>query len=251
MDPAFPALRAAANQVGVGAWAVGGYVRDRLLGRPHPDLDMVVEEGEALTLARTFARLVKARPPIEFPRFGTARVVWGKRVVEFASARRESYTPNSRNPEVVPASLTEDLLRRDFTINTLLMDLAGGVHDLLGARADIERRLLRTPSDPIQTFSDDPLRMLRGVRFAAELGFELERGLLPTMSKLAPRLGPPVVAVERIREELIRILVSPRPSSGIELLWQGGLLERIWPEVAAGRGVEQGGWHTHDVYGHT
>ncbi len=148
------------------AWAVGGYVRDHLLERPHPDLDVVVA-GDALELATRFAQAVGARKPVLFPRFGTAQVTWGDRLVEFATARAESYAPDSRKPEVRPAPIEADLERRDFTINALLMDLEGQVLDPLGrGLPDLEARLLRTPRDPAATFEDDPLRMLRAIRFA-------------------------------------------------------------------------------------
>jgi tRNA nucleotidyltransferase/poly(A) polymerase len=141
VDPALAVLKEAAADLGVRAWAVGGYVRDRLLGRQHPELDVVVE-GDALQLAERFARLTGARRPALFPRFGTAQVTWQGRQVEFVTARAESYAPDSRKPEVRPASLAEDLRRRDFTVNALLMDLDGEVHDPLGGLADLRRRVL-------------------------------------------------------------------------------------------------------------
>lgn len=250
-DPALPLLRRAAGELGVRAWAVGGYVRDTLLGREHPDLDVVVEEGRALELAERFAELVGARRPALFPRFGTAQVTWEKRLVEFASARAESYAPESRKPFVRPASIEEDLLRRDFTVNAMLMDLTGQVSDPLGGRADLERRLLRTPRPAEVTFSDDPLRMLRAIRFAAQLGFELAPDLLPAMRRLRDRARPPVLSVERVNDELRKMLLSDRPRLALELLDSGGLMEVLLPEVFACHGVEQGGYHVADVFGHT
>jgi poly(A) polymerase len=243
--------RAAADQA-VKAWVVGGYVRDHLLGRPQPDLDVVVEDGGALQLAARFAELAGAGPPVTFERYGTAQVTLPGHLVEFVSARSESYAADSRKPDVRPATLEEDLRRRDFTLNTLLMDFEGEIQDRLGtARADLEAGILRTPADPIQTFSDDPLRMLRAVRFAAQLGFELAPDLLPAMRRLSGRLSPPVVSVERITDELGKMLESERPQLALELLDSGGLLEVLLPEVTACKGVEQGGYHTHDVFGHT
>jgi poly(A) polymerase len=231
---------------------VGGYVRDRLLGRAQPDLDVVAEEGGARQLAERFAELAGAGPPVIFERYGTAQVTLPGHLVEFVSARSESYASDSRKPDVRPATVEEDLRRRDFTINTLLMDFDGNIQDRLGtARADLEARILRTPADPIQTFSDDPLRMLRAVRFAAQLGFELAPDLLPAMRRLSGRLAPPVVSVERITDELCKMLESERPKVALELLDSGGLLEVVLPEVTACKGVEQGGYHTHDVFGHT
>jgi poly(A) polymerase len=245
-------LKRAAADRGAKAWVVGGYVRDHLLGRAQPDLDVVVEEGGASQLAERFADLAGAGPPVTFERYGTAQVTLPGHLVEFVSARSESYASDSRKPDVRPATLEEDLRRRDFTINTLLMDFGGEIQDRLGtARADLEARILRTPADPIQTFTDDPLRMLRAVRFAAQLGFELAPDLLPAMRQLSGRLAPPVVSVERITDELCKMLESERPKLALELLDSGGLLEVVLPEVTACKGVEQGGYHTHDVFGHT
>jgi poly(A) polymerase len=244
-------LKQAAAAEGVQAWVVGGYVRDKLLGRPHPNPDVVVEDGDALSLARRFAELAGAQPPVTFERFGTAQVTLTGHLVEFVTARAESYATDSRKPSVRRATLDEDLRRRDFTINTLLMDLDGNIHDRLGGRADLDSAILRTPSDPVSTFTDDPLRMLRGIRFAAELGFALAPDLLPAMRRLKERLAPPVISIERVADELRRMLVSERPMRALELLDEGGLLEVVLPELAACKGVAQSGFHTHDVYGHT
>jgi poly(A) polymerase len=244
-------LKQAAAGLGVRAWIVGGYVRDKLLGRPHPNPDVVVEDGDALKLAERFAELAKAGPPVTFERYGTAQVALPGHLVEFVTARAESYAPDSRKPDVRRATLEEDLRRRDFTLNTLLMDFDGNVHDPLGGRKDLEARILRTPTDPLRTFADDPLRMLRAVRFASELGFELAPDVLPAMRRMKGRLAPPVISVERTADELRRMVTSERPRLAIELLDAGDLLEVILPEVAACKGVPQSGYHTHDVYGHT
>jgi len=244
-------LQQASDDLGVRAWIVGGYVRDKLLGRPHPNPDVVVVVGDALKLAEHFAELAKAEPPVTFERYGTAQVTLPGHLVEFVTARAESYAPDSRKPDVRSATLDEDLRRRDFTINTLLMDLDGKIHDPLGGRADLDARILRTPTDPVRTFADDPLRMLRAIRFASELGFELAPDLLPAMQEMKGRLAPPVISVERTADELRRMLTSERPQLALELLDASGLLEVILPEVAACKGVAQSGYHTHDVYGHT
>jgi poly(A) polymerase len=250
-ESAFPLLRQAAAELGVRAWAVGGYVRDTLLGRDHPDLDVVVEDGRALELAERFAAVAGARRPALFPRFGTAQVTWGDRLVEFVSARAESYLPDSRKPLVTSTTVEEDLLRRDFTVNAMLMDLDGRIIDPLGGRADLERRLLRTPRPAEVTFSDDPLRMLRAIRLATQLDFDLAPDLLPTMRRLRERARPPVLSVERVAGELRKMLLSDRPRRALELLDAGGLLEELLPEVHACHGVEQGGYHVADVFGHT
>jgi poly(A) polymerase len=245
-------LKQAATELRARAWIVGGYVRDSLLGRPHPDIDVVVEDGSGLDLARRFAQLAGAAEPVIFERFGTAQVTVPGHLVEFVSARAESYVADSRKPDVRAATLDEDLGRRDFTVNTLLMDFDANVHDPLGrGLADLEARLLRTPADPLQTFSDDPLRMLRAIRFAAQLGFALSPELLPAMRKLKDRLTSPVVSIERVADELRKMLVSERPGQALELLDQSALLDAILPEVAACRGVQQTGYHTHDVFAHT
>jgi poly(A) polymerase len=245
-------LKQAASELKARAWIVGGYVRDLLLNRPHPDVDVVVEDGKGLELARRFAQLAGAGEPVIFERFGTAQVTVPGHLVEFVSARSESYVTDSRKPDVRGATLDEDLRRRDFTINTLLMDFDGNVHDPLGSgRGDLAARVLSTPADPVQTFSDDPLRMLRAIRFAAQLDFELAPELVPAMRKLKDRLASPVVSVERVADELRKMIVSERPGLALDLLDQGGLLELILPEVAACKGVQQTGYHTHDVFGHT
>ena len=252
LDPAFGPLAEAAAAIGTRAWAVGGYVRDRLLGRPHREIDVVVEDGKGPQLAARFAQLTGSPPPVVFERFGTAQVMWQGRPIEFASARTESYDPQSRKPVVRPTTIDDDLRRRDFTINALLMDFQGKVEDRLGTGlADLHDGLLRTPLDPAATFNDDPLRMLRAVRFAAQLGFRLDPTLLPAMSSLADRLRPPVVSVERVKDELVKMLRSDRPKLALELLDQGALLPEVLPELAACKGVEQGGYHRYDVYGHT
>jgi poly(A) polymerase len=245
-------LKQAADDLGATAWLVGGYVRDHLLGRVQPDLDVVVEAGAATQLAERFAQLAGAGPPVIFERYGTAQVTLPGHLVEFVSARAESYAADSRKPHVQPATLEQDLRRRDFTVNTLLMDFEGNIYDRLGgARADLDARILRTPAGPLQTFSDDPLRMLRAVRFAAQLGFDLAPDLLPAMRQLKDRLVSPVISAERIADELRKMLVSDRPRQALELLDSAGLLEVVLPELAACKGVQQSGYHTHDVYGHT
>src|SRR5438445_4396912 len=244
-------LKRAASDLHVKAWIVGGYVRDKLLRRPHLNPDVVVEDGDAIELAKRFAQRAGARPPGTCDGFGTAQVALAGRVVEFVRARAGSYAPDSRKPEARRATLEEDLRRRDFTINTLLMDFDGNIQDMLGARPDLEAKVLRTPADPMLTFTDDPLRMLRAVRFAAELGFTPAPDLVPAMRRLGSRLAPPVVSIERTADELRRMLASERPKLALELLDETGLLEVILPEIATCKGVPQSGFHTHDVFGHT
>jgi poly(A) polymerase len=244
-------LEQASQELGLKAYVVGGYVRDKLLGLPHDNPDVVVEGGDALKLAERFAELARAAPPVTFERYGTAQVTLPGRFVEFVTARAESYAPESRKPDVRPATLEEDLRRRDFTINTLLMDLNGKIRDPLGGRKDLDARILRTPADPLRTFADDPLRMLRAVRFASQLNFELAPDIVPAMRQMKGRLAPPVISAERVADELRKMLTSDRPRLAVELLDAGDLLQAILPDVAACKGVAQTGFHTHDVYGHT
>src|SRR5260370_6589635 len=192
-------LERAASELGVKAWIVGGYVRDAVLGRPHPNPDVVVEDGDGLELARRFAELAGAPPPVTFERYGTAQVTLPGHLVEFVSARAESYAPDSRKPDVRRATLDEDLRRRDFTVNTLLMDLDGKIHDPLGGVADIEARVLRTPADPMRAFADAPPPMLRAIRFAAELALQPAPDLLPAMRRLQTRLAPPSTSSAPLR----------------------------------------------------
>lgn len=250
-DPALDLLTRAAREERVEAFAVGGYVRDHLLGLDPDELDVVVVGGDALSLAARFADLAGISRPVLFPRFGTAQITLGRRRVEFATARRESYADDSRKPQVEPATLDEDLRRRDFTVNAIVMDPEGRIFDPLGGREDLARRLLRTPGDPDRTFADDPLRMLRAVRFAAQLDFTLDPPLLPAMRRMAERARPPVLSVERVQEELRRLLLTDRPRVGLELMAEGGLMAVLIPELEACRGVAQGGWHRDDVFDHT
>src|SRR5256712_13761072 len=244
-------LKQAASDLRGKAWIVGGYVRDVLLERPHPNPDVVVEGGAGLALAHRFAEVAGAPPPVTFERYGTAQVTLPGHLVDVVPARAESSGPDSRKPDVRPDTREEDLRRRDFTINTLLMDLEGGIHDRLGGRRDLEAGILRTPADPMRTFADDPLRMLRGIRFAAQLDFRLAPELVPAMRYMKSRLSPPVISPERVADELRKMLESPRPKLALELLDESELLGLILPEIAACKGVPQSGYHTHDVFSHT
>ncbi|MGH7918663.1 MAG: CCA tRNA nucleotidyltransferase, partial [Candidatus Dormibacteraceae bacterium] len=251
-DSAFDLLREVASEIDGELWVVGGYVRDQLLGSESvPDLDVTVVGSPVGEVAARFAELAGAAPPVTFPRFGTGQVTWGDRRLEFVGARRESYRDDSRKPLVEEATLADDLARRDFTVNALYCDLEGAVRDPFTGRADLEARVLRTPVDPLLTFRDDPLRMLRGVRFASVLGFSLAPQVGPAMEALADRLAPPVVSLERIAEELWKMLRSPRPRLALELLDEHRLLPQVLPELDRCHGVEQGGFHDDDVFRHT
>ncbi|MBO0745789.1 MAG: CCA tRNA nucleotidyltransferase, partial [Candidatus Dormibacteraeota bacterium] len=251
-DAAFGLLRRVAPETGAEIWVVGGYVRDRLLHlNSHQDLDVVVVGAPAGAVATRFAQLAGAPPAVTFPRFGTAQVTWDGRQFEFVGARRESYREDSRKPDVEQATLEEDLARRDFTVNALYCDLEGGVRDPFHGLDDLDARVLRTPLDPATTFRDDPLRMLRGVRFAAALGFDLAPEATRAMEALAGRVRHPVVSVERVADELWKMLCSPRPRLALELLDRHRLLPQVLPELSATHGVMQGGYHQDDVFHHT
>ena len=251
VEPLLEVLDEEAARLGTRALVVGGYVRDRILGRDCTDLDVVVQDNLGLELASAVARRLSDRDPVLFERFGTAQVTAGDFLVEFVSARNESYLPTSRRPTVRPGTLEEDVWRRDFTCNTLLATSDGEVIDAteMGLR-DIEARLLRTPFPASTTFYEDPLRAVRAIRFAVTLGFEMHRDLMPAIVANRERLRT-VVSVERVAAEVRKMILSPRPGEAIRLLHQAGVLGDLLPEVAAMDGVEQTGFHSWDVLEHT
>jgi poly(A) polymerase len=247
------ALRTAAAELGIEAYLVGGFVRDRLLGRgTSKDIDaLVVGEGAVELLAHIARRFGWSRPQ-RFERFGTVQVRGDGFVVEAVRARRERYNPDSRKPDVEPGTLEEDIWRRDFTVNALAQDFEGRILDLTGRGVDdLYAGVLRTPLDPADTFDEDPLRMFRGARFVAQLGFRLAPGTVEAMRAQAHLARPPKISVERIHDELVRLLTSQHPRAGVEVLHEGGLLTEVLPELEAMRGVEQSGYHCYDVYDHT
>lgn len=221
-------------------YAVGGYVRDCFLGRPSKDIDFVTV-GSGIEVAREVARTIGRGAHLSvFRTFGTAQVKTHGLELEFVGARRESYSHDSRNPIVEDGSLEDDLARRDFTINALAMkvnaDGFGEVIDLYDGIGDMRRRILRTPLDPDITFSDDPLRMMRAVRFATQLEFDIYPDTLEAIRRNAPRLD--IITRERIADELMKIMASAHPSIGWELLLHTGLLHYILPELEAMKGVD-------------
>ena len=251
LDAVLAAVAEAARSRGVETYLVGGFVRDRLLGRPlGKDIDLLtVGEGGMELLADLSHRFGWSRPQL-FERFSTGQVRGGGWIVELVRARAESYDPESRRPHVRPGSLEEDIRRRDFTVNALCQTLEGLVLDPTGqGLADLRDGVLRTPLDPAQTFAEDPLRMFRAARFVAELGFRLAGGLVEAMRAQAHRTS--ILSVERITAELRRLLVGGGARAGIEVLRDGGLLDAVLPEVAAMQGVEQSGYHRWDVFDHT
>jgi poly(A) polymerase len=251
VEPLLEVIEAEATALGVRALLVGGYVRDRILGRDCKDIDVVVEGGSGIALAGAVAQRLGDREPVVFERFGTAQVAAGDFTLEFVATRAESYLPDSRKPEVRPASLEEDIRRRDFTCNTLLCGRDGEVIDITGkGLADIQARLLRTPLPAAETFYEDPLRALRAIRFAVTLDFRMDDEIAPAISGCLDRLGT-VVSMERINEELRRMMLSPRPGDALRLMRQTGMLASLMPEVEAMAGVEQSGFHNLDVLDHS
>ena len=251
-DPIFRRIARLADDQGVRAFVVGGYVRDYYLGRPSTDIDVVVV-GSGIALAEALGRELHTKVSV-FKTFGTAMVRAGGIEVEFVGARRESYTRDSRKPEVEPGTLEDDQRRRDFTINAMAWSLNsatfGELVDPFDGMSDLDECIIRTPCDPDITFSDDPLRMMRAVRFASQLGFTIEPATFDAIGRNAERIR--IVSRERIIVELNKIVLSPVPSMGFELLEMTGLLERVFPELHNLRGVERRGKHAHkDNFAHT
>lgn len=239
-EPLFAAVAAEAALQDIPAFAIGGYVRDRLIDRPCKDVDIVVE-GDGILFARAVSDRLKAGHVNVFKNFGTAMFMHGDVQVEFVGARKESYSRNSRKPEVVPGSIKDDQERRDFTINALAISLnegsKGALVDPFGGILDLDRGLIRTPLDPDITFSDDPLRMLRAIRFANQLGFTIDPPTFEAIQRNAKRLE--IISAERIHTELNKIIATAKPSIGFNLLLQSGLLQEFFPEFVELQGAEE------------
>jgi poly(A) polymerase len=242
-DTVFRLVGETADKQGVEVFVIGGWVRDLIMGRPSEDLDFVVH-GHGIELARQVAKRIPGSKFSFFKNFGTAMVnasIDGKNYqLEFVGARRESYRSNSRKPIVEDGSIEDDQNRRDFTINALAIalnkDNYGELIDPFGGVADIDAGIIRTPLDPEITFSDDPLRMMRAVRFACRLGFEIEEKTFAAIKSRKDRLS--IVSQERITDELNKIMMADKPSVGFLLLDEAGLLQKILPELTALKGVE-------------
>ena len=232
----------AAASLSLPCYAVGGYVRDLFLCRSSKDIDFVsVGNGSGIAIARETARRLGRHAHVAvFKTYGTAQVKAGGLELEFVAARRESYRSDSRNPEVEEGTLDDDLSRRDFTINAMALSLNPGEMGLLidrfGGLDDLRERVIRTPLDPDITFSDDPLRMMRAIRFATQLDFTIYTLTLEAIARNASRIK--IITRERILTELNKIMLSPRPSIGWRLLDATGLLQYILPELAAMKGVQ-------------
>ena len=236
----FELLQLSAKEMGYPVYVVGGYVRDRLLARESNDLDVVCV-GDGIALAEKLATKLIPTPYIAvYRRFGTAMIRHKDIEIEFVGARKESYSIDSRKPAVENGTLEDDQNRRDFTINALAVSLNeedyGEIKDPFNGFHDLENKIIRTPLDPDKTFADDPLRMMRAIRFSTQLDFEIEAATLKSISKNKHRIS--IVSKERISAELEKIILSERSSQGFKLLFNTGLLHIIFPEMAALQGVE-------------
>ncbi len=260
LSEVFKKINSVVKESKMPACVVGGFVRDFLMGREQKkDVDFVVV-GSGIEFAKKFDEAVEhAGSLVEFPDFDTARYIFGEPgdqlVLEFAGARTEKYKADSRKPVVEQTTLKEDLARRDFTVNAMAVPAAvfadgkklteaklkKSLVDPFNGKKDLENKILRTPLDPDQTFSDDPLRMMRAVRFAGQLDFSIDPRTLESIYKNRERLK--IVSAERIQEELFKLMACPKPSIGLTLMWQTHLLDLVLPEVAKLEGVEE-------VYGH-
>ena len=255
----FKTINSVSKETKIPAYVVGGFVRDFLMGREQKkDVDFVVV-GSGLEFAKKFDEAVdKVGSLVEFPDFDTARYIFGEEgnslMLEFAGARTEKYKADSRKPIVEQTTLEQDLARRDFTVNTMAVPVAvfaegkklteaklkKNLVDPFDGQKDLAAKVLRTPLEPDQTFSDDPLRMMRAVRFAGQLDFSIDPKTLESIYKNRERLK--IVSAERIQEELFKLMACPKPSIGLTLMWQTHLLDFVLPEIAKLEGVE-------DVYG--
>jgi putative nucleotidyltransferase with HDIG domain len=226
--------------MGVKTYLIGGFVRDKLIGRDTKDADIVCV-GDGIELAQRVASAFQPPPPVAFfKNFGTAQIKLEGWEIEFVGARKESYHPDSRKPEVFAGSLQDDQLRRDFTINAMAISLNeadyGNLIDPFEGIKDLEKKIIKTPLDPAKTFSDDPLRMMRAARFSSQLGFGLDEETARSMQEESPRIK--IVSQERVTEELNKILMSSRPSVGFDLLYRTHILEIIFPAMVELAGAE-------------
>ncbi|MBA5628504.1 CCA tRNA nucleotidyltransferase [Moheibacter lacus] len=251
----FKIISQSAKELGQETYVVGGFVRDFLLKRDSKkDIDFVTV-GSGIELAeKVHSKITDASKLSVFKRFGTANFKWEGIDLEFVGARRESYAEDSRKPFVEDGSLEDDQKRRDFTINALAISLNeenyGELIDPFDGIGDLERKIIRTPLEPDVTYSDDPLRMMRAIRFAAQLGFEIEENSFQSIQKNASRID--IVSKERVMDEFQKIMMTEKPSTGLKLLDDAGLMQFILPELVALRGVEEVEGQTHkDNFYHT
>ncbi|MDE3143242.1 MAG: HD domain-containing protein [Bacteroidota bacterium] len=236
----FNKVSKAAAELNVPAFLIGGFVRDKIIGRPTKDADIVCL-GDGIALAEAVANKFHPKPYVSFfKNFGTAQIKVDGFEIEFVGARKESYNYESRNPVVVPGTLEDDQDRRDFTINALAISLNendfGNLIDPFNGLHDIKHKIIQTPLAPLQTFSDDPLRMMRAIRFASQLNFSIEEKTFAAIVDNAERIK--IISQERITDELNKIMLSPKPSVGLDLLSKSGLMQIIFPQMMALHGAE-------------
>ena len=235
----FAVVSQASEELNIHAYVIGGFVRDIFLNKESKDID-IVTTGDGIELAKRVAEKLQGSHYSFFKNFGTANVKFGDLEIEFVGARKESYRGESRKPDVEPGTLEDDQNRRDFTMNVLALSLQkenfGELIDPFDGLKDIENKIIRTPLDPDITYSDDPLRMMRAIRFASQLGFVIEQNSFQSICKNAERIS--IVSKERIADELNKIILSPIPSVGFKLLFDSKLLHLIFPEMVKLQGVE-------------
>lgn len=243
-------LAAATNS---NVYLVGGFVRDIILNRASDEMDFLVI-GNGPEYAQRLATSLGVKEVSIYKNFGTAHFIFKGMKLEFVGARKESYSRDSRKPVVEVGTLEDDIRRRDFTINTLAVSLNeknyGELLDQFNGQVDIEKKLIRTPLDPYQTFDDDPLRIMRAFRFAAQLDFEVDQTIMVSAGLMADRIK--IVSQERVTDEFMKILASPKPSVGLKLLFESGVMRVVFPEMHNLAGVEQRKeYHHKDVFYHT
>jgi poly(A) polymerase len=241
----------AAQELGTPCYLIGGFVRDKILNRRTKDMDVVCV-GDGIALAHKVAGYFDNAKVSFFKTYGTAQIKWNDLEIEFVGARKESYRHDSRNPDVEPGTLKDDQLRRDFTINALAISLNeadyGSLVDPFGGIADLEAKIIRTPLEPAQTFIDDPLRMMRAIRFASQLQFTISEEAFRGIKENAERIK--IISQERITDEFNKIMLSPVPSVGLDLLYKAGIMKIILPQMVDLVGVEmvEGKGHKDNFY---
>ena len=230
----------------------GGFVRDKIMGKESNDLDIVVSlPNGGIALAQLLYKKGKSSRPVIFQRFGTAQVIISGYKIEFVMARKESYRDKNRKPDVAEGTITEDIYRRDFTVNSLIMNVINDeIRDITGKGiADIKAKIIRATSQPNIIFEEDPLRMLRAVRFAVQLNFSIDNETMNGIIRNAPKIKN--ISRERIRDELIKILLSPAPADGIRMLVHSGIMQYVIPEIILLDGAQQNKYHDKDMLEHT
>jgi len=253
-DKLFKTISSCADQLGLDCYVIGGFVRDYFLKRKSKDVDIVVV-GSGIEMAKSVSKALKITSEIKiFKTYGTAMLRYSNFEIEFVGARKESYSAKSRNPKISEGTLEDDIKRRDFTINSLAFSLNkknyGELVDQYNGLDDIESKIIKTPLDPNVTFNDDPLRMLRAIRFASNLKFDINKNILEVITNLSSRIN--IITKERIVDEINKILLSEKPSYGFFLLEKTGLLNIILPEITALKGIDEIEGQTHkDNFYHT